>query len=226
MLLALREHGFVDHDGDTKRYRLGVALIGLSHYVLDTAGIRLARAQLVILRDSWQESFFFSELVDGHVVCLEVVHPNKAHVTGLYVRPGRQMPLHSSASAKAILAFRSAEVVHELLARQPMTAFTVHTITTLPKYLRSLREVQLSGYAVCDQETQLGIVAVSVPVRDRHEHVTGSLTVVGTAERIKRDVRSLVADLLASAKAIRLEGDSSNIGMDSSRKLPFRIGKA
>jgi DNA-binding IclR family transcriptional regulator len=225
MLLALREHGFVDHDGDTKRYRLGMALVGLSHYVLDTTGIRLARAQLVALRDAWQESFFFCELVDGHVVCLDVVHPNKAHVTGLYIRPGRQMPLHSSASAKAILAFQPVDAVTDLLTRQPMTAFTPHTITSVAKYRRSLREVQLRGYALCDQETQLGIVAVSVPVRDRHERVAASLTVLGTAERIRREARGLVSDLLASAKAVKLEADFANAGVDTSQTVSLRANK-
>lgn len=226
ILLALREHGFVDHDRDTKRYRLGMALVGLSHHVLDTAGIRLARAQLVALRDSWQESFFFSELVDGHIICLDVVHPNKAHVAGLYIRPGRQMPLHSSASAKAILAYQPTDVVNELLAQQPLTAFTPYTITTLLKYRRSLREVQLSGYALCDQETQLGVVAVSVPVRDRNDRVVASLTVLGTAERIKDQVRGIVGDLLSSAKLIRLEADFSNAGVSKAQKAPLRVGRA
>jgi DNA-binding IclR family transcriptional regulator len=216
ILLALEEHGFADHDRETKRYRLGVALVRLSHHVLDTAGIRMARAQLATLRDSWQESFFFSELVDGHVICLDVVHPNQAHVAGLYIRPGRQMPLHSSASAKAILAYQPAEAVDDLLAKQPFIAFTPYTITTLSKYRRSLREVRLAGYALCDQETQLGVLAVSVPVRDQHERVTASLTVLGTAERIKGQLRQLVVELLSSANRIRL-------GVDFSSAEPSRM---
>lgn len=205
ILLALGEHALVEHDRETKRYRLGLALVRLSYHVLDNYSIRtLARSQLVALRDRWQESFFFSELVDGHVICLDVVHPNQAHVTGLYIRLGRQMPLHSSASAKAILAYQPLEVLEDMLARQPFTAFTPFTITSVPKYTRSLREVRSHGYAVCDQETQLGVVAVSVPVRDANDSVMASLTVLGTSERMNSELKDLVADLLQAAEQIRL----------------------
>lgn len=226
ILQALERYGLVDCDREARRYRLGLTLVHLSHHVLDTARIRQARARLVALRDKWQESFFFSELVDDRVVCLDVVHPTKAHVTGLYIRPGRQMPLHSSASAKAILAFQPADVVDRLLAKQPLTSFTPYTITTLPRYRRSLREVQLSGYALCDQETQLGVLAVSVPVRDENDRVTASLSVLGTTQRIKDKVSALVADLLMSARLINLEPDPSRASSDDEQKIPLRAGKA
>lgn len=210
ILLALAEHALVEHDRETKRYRLGVALVRLSYHALDNYSTRtLVRSQLVALRDRWQESFFYSELVDGHVICLDVVQPNQAHVTGLYIRVGRQMPLHSSASTKAILAYQPMEVVEDLLASQPFTAFTPFTITSRSRYVRSLREVRSLGHAVCDQETQLGVVAVSAPVHDQHGGVSASVTVLGTSERIKSQFDDLVADLLAVAEQMfRLTVDS------------------
>lgn len=201
ILLALAEHAMVEYDRETRRYRLGISLVRLAYHVLDHYSVRsLMRSHLMALRDRWQESFFYSELIDDSVICLEVVLPNRPHVAGFSVRVGRRMPLHSSASAKAILAFIPPDVAEGLLAQQVFTPYTQFTVTSRTEYIRRLEDVRRLGYAVCDQETQLGVVAIAVPVRDQSGRVGASITVLGTVESIKAKMDGLVADLLAVAE--------------------------
>lgn len=203
ILLALTQHAMVEYDRETRRYRLGISLVRLAYHVLDHYSVQaLVRSHLMALRDRWQESFFYSELIDDRVICLEVVQPNRAHVAGFSVRVGRQMPLHSSASAKAILAFMPADIIEGLLAQQVFVPYTQFTVTSRAEYVRSLEDVRRLGYAVCDQETQLGVVAIAVPVRDQSGRVGASITVLGTTESIKAKMDRLLTDLLIVAEQV------------------------
>ncbi len=79
-----------------------------------------------------------------------------------YVDPGRTLVPHAAASAKAIVAFQPPELVDRIL-RQPLKRFTPYTVTDVDAVRQDFERVRARGYAVCEREINLGIVAYACP---------------------------------------------------------------
>lgn len=81
-------------------------------------------------------------------------------------RPSRvagRMPVHCTATGRALLAFESPEVLEDVLARG-LEARTPHTIVHPTALLQKIEEVRQAGTATESEEVQLGLGAVAAPV--------------------------------------------------------------
>ncbi|NJA55642.1 IclR family transcriptional regulator [Streptomyces sp. NEAU-H3] len=89
---------------------------------------------------------------------------------------------HSTGVGKALLADSTPGEVRALLARTGMPAATDRTLTTPESFLAALDEVRARGFAVDDNEQEIGVrcLAVSVP----HSPTTAALSVSGPAGRL------------------------------------------
>jgi IclR family acetate operon transcriptional repressor len=98
------------------------------------------------------------------------------------IRLGSRMPLHASASGKALLAAMSDDQVAVLLPESlPTTAR--RTVRQLPVLLTELRDVRQRGYATQDEEFVDGIAALAAPVYDTSGRVLAALSIAGPSAR-------------------------------------------
>ena len=94
---------------------------------------------------------------------------------------GRRVPLHCTSAGKCLLAFGLAAVPAELPRRTPRTI-------TAPELLRAqLQEIAARGYAVDDEENDLGVRCVSAPVFSRPGgEALGCIGIDGPSVRVRR----------------------------------------
>lgn len=186
LLAALQEEHLVERDPETKKFRPGVTLLRLAGALgragFDSAADRGLRA----LRDRWQESFFVAALQDDIVFSVRSVATNDIHRMSASVPVGRRMNVNASASGKVIAAFASENERERLLAHpEALREFTPFTITDRAALEREFDGCRERGFAVCDQETEIGVAALAVPVLDPEGGaVTRSVAVIGPRERI------------------------------------------
>jgi len=109
---------------------------------------------------------------------------SKGIETGRY-HPGDQVPLHASASGKAIFAYLSDDEIDRILAKRNLQEYTANTTTEIKAICEELSEVREQGVAFNDSESVSNIRAVGVPVLDPTENVLGALSVSGPKSRIK-----------------------------------------
>ncbi|MBE9553906.1 MAG: IclR family transcriptional regulator, partial [Proteobacteria bacterium] len=102
-----------------------------------------------------------------------------------YVQPGREMPAHAAASAKAIFAFQDEAVIGDVLSR-PLEEFTGKAITDPVAVRADLEGVRRLGYAVCDEELDPGIYSYACPIHLEGLGVIYSIGLVGLTERLRR----------------------------------------
>lgn len=119
---------------------------------------------------------------------------------------GKRIPLHATASGKAILAAMPSERVSRIIERTPFEAITDETITKTDVLYDGLAQIRERGYAFNCEENLYGLHAVGVPVRGPDGSVIGGLSVSGpshrfTGEHFEEELPSL---LLGTANELEL----------------------
>jgi DNA-binding IclR family transcriptional regulator len=121
--------------------------------------------------------------LDGHdVLYLDVME--SPHTFRMVSQSGMRRPVHCTALGKAILAFLPAEQREEILPTLTFERRTRYTISNLMQLRKELTQVVRRGYALDNQETELGAVCVAAPILDESGKVAGALSVSGPVTRI------------------------------------------
>jgi IclR family pca regulon transcriptional regulator len=180
-LLTLCELGYLQTDG--KRYWMdhGALRIGYA-YASSTQLPRLFQPALDALSERSRESASLAVLHGDQVLIAARSTARRTMRFGLGV--GSRLPLHCSAAGRALLLARPEPEVRALLGRGALQAFTPRTLTTPREVLRELEASRERGYAVCDEEIELGVRSIAVPIFDREGGALASMSISTRAERM------------------------------------------
>lgn len=145
-------------------YRLGLALVELAARV-PARELVLARIRPVLQRLQKQvnESVSVASLTGARLRYAAVLPGGRS--LQMSARAGDELPLHCTASGKAILAGMPEEQACELLGREPLQDYTPATVTNLRMLLNQLSEVRRKGFAVDRGEYEEGLLCVAVPLQ-------------------------------------------------------------
>ncbi|MEU8527961.1 MULTISPECIES: IclR family transcriptional regulator [Streptomyces] len=181
ILQALQAEGLVSRSQRNHRYFLGPAAQPLANEATrrplsppPPEATELARAS--------GERVLLSELFDDRVICTAVAVPERHEDLNLFAQAGQPMPLHASASARILLAFRPTAEVRGWLQHRPLTRFTATTPRTVDEVVERLERTRTLGYDESPGELQPGIWAVGVPLRTSTGRVCAGLTIAARAE--------------------------------------------
>lgn len=209
LISALLKVGYIERRENRKIYVVGNRLMRLLYLRLPRATLAdIARPVLDELAHRFNETAFLAKLERDTVESVATVMP--ARDRHAHVQPGRIMPLHAAASAKAIFAFQNDELLGRALAAE-RDAFTPKTLTRRKDVLAEFERVRGTGYAACIDELDPGVASYACPVRIG-ETVVYSVGLVGIAQNVARfPVPTIVAALREAAD--RLSGILSGTAM-------------
>ncbi|NOZ27074.1 MAG: IclR family transcriptional regulator [Chloroflexi bacterium] len=186
ILNTLEQHGFVERDPETKRYRLGVRLITFGEAVrrhLDV--VQAADPILDELAERTGETIYLG-VADGHeAVC--VAQRESRYGVRLYAEIGRRVPLHVGGVPKVLLAHMPPEKRSRVLHNGPLPRITEHTITDPDRLEKILEGIRQRGYAVEADDLDLGAHSVAAPVRDYAGRVVAAVSIAGPSQRFTPD---------------------------------------
>ncbi len=205
LLRTLVRRGFVRQDPATRKYALGYKLSQLANAVpYHTHLIETARPTLVKLSSEVGETV--NLVVRYQYEALNVHQVQSEPVTRAFAGAGSRAPLHCSGVGKVLLAYSSAEDIESYIEKTGLPAYTINTIAN-PYVLREeLAKVRDQGFAVGNEEWQLGVVAVAAPVRDSSGNVIAAISVSGTVKRLTDERWPTVAARLKDAAAVISSG--------------------
>ncbi|MET9480405.1 IclR family transcriptional regulator [Streptomyces sp. NPDC006638] len=174
-----------------RRYALGPRLIRLGESSARLLGT-WARPYLARLVEETGETANMA-LLDGDEIVYVAQVPSK-HSMRMFTEVGRRVLPHSTGVGKALLAHTPPEEVRALLARTGMPAATEKTITTAEGFLAALETVRGAGYAIDDNEQEMGVrcVAVSVP----NSPTAAAISISGPAGRVTEAVTERIVPVL------------------------------
>lgn len=192
VLQVLVDERFAVQDGSTRRYKLGPEVLQLNRsYLEKQVFATVARPHLLQLTAETGETSFATSLVGTAPICVAIAECDRP--LRLFIGVGQRMPYHAAASARAILANMDRELAEHLLrTEEPFEQFTERTPRSVEEVMAVLDTVRRQGYAVCEDEFDRHVAAVSAPVKDFHGGVVGSVTIVAMEDRLRGQSRERV----------------------------------
>lgn len=204
MLATLAWRGFVVQDRGSKTYRAGRALVEIALGSIRELDVRRkARSHMERLARKVHETVNLAVLEDDGVRFIDGVEGDQ--MVRIASRTGTLLPAYTTSAGKVLLAELPPERLHELYSGG-LRRLTTHTVPDLVKLEAELSLVRKRGYAVNIGETQIGIQAVAVAVRDKSGVAVAGLAIaIPTIRMEPSDIAVRVQALRESAEALRAD---------------------
>ncbi len=200
IVVTLERLGYVQRKPDSLNYHLGLKAYGLGRGMMKNLSIaEVALPHLRVLVDQIHLPAHLAVPDGDQGVYIEKVDAPGLIKIDTYV--GRRMDLHCTGVGKVILAYGSEEVVERTLAKQAYIRHTRNTITSSRALRREIARVRGLGYAVDDEEEELAVRCVAVPVFHQSGRFAAGLSVTGTTAQIPLEAIEPLADQLKRAAA-------------------------
>lgn len=186
VLVTLQKHAMVEFDEANQLWRVGVESFRIGNAFLGRTNlVEQSRAAMHSVMTQTGETANLA-IVDGlEVVFLSQVETHEP--VRAFFPPGTKGPVHSSGIGKAILAFSPGERVEGVLKETRLARFTDKTITTEDGLRTELARIRERGWAVDDEERNVGMRCIAAPIFNAFGEAVAGLSISGPSVRISSD---------------------------------------
>ena len=186
ILQTLTVKNYVFQDPQTKRYDIGPEIVDISSALyLRYDLVRRVRPYLQELVEVTGESAHIAQLYGTTAMYLSQVEPFS--MVRMFTTPGSIAPLHCSDVGKVFLADLPTARVDEIVRKTGLPARTPQTITDEPALLDELECVRVQGYALDDEEREMGVRCLSAGLLNGAGKVIAAIGVAGPTSRLSRE---------------------------------------
>jgi DNA-binding IclR family transcriptional regulator len=184
ILASLAEQGFVERTS-RGNYQLGIKLMQLGNLVNFSLDIRKVALPLMeALRDHLGETVNLTMREGDEVVYIERTLAKRMIRVEQVI--GSRAPLHVTAVGKLMLGDLGDAACRSYAKRSKLPAYTVNTHTKIASLLKECILSAQQGYALDNEEAELGVGCIGTLVRDVSGRVVAGLSVSAPIER-RRD---------------------------------------
>lgn len=197
LLNAMLEWGYVRRDPDSAVYHPGFKICELGEYVQNNLDVvDMAKRPMERLSRLTGETIHLVTRDGDEIVYIYKVE--SVHVAIRMVsRIGTRRPLYCTGVGKAILA-TCPEEAEQYWERTEVTAYTPHTLVHKNAFLRELSQIRERGYAMDNEENELGVRCIAAAIPDWKENAACALSISAPVSRMTDErVNSLIPQLLA-----------------------------
>lgn len=185
VLYTLEKLGYVGEQG--RGFVLLPRVLGMGGaYVASSSMTAAAQPVLDALRDDVHESCSLGVL-DGDDV-LYVARAETVRIMSIGLRAGSRLPAYCTSMGRVLLAALPHDTLESYLERNPLRPRTERTVTRMNEFLDTLDRVRRDGVALVDQELEIGLRSIAVPVHARSGAVVGALNIGTQAGRVSLGV--------------------------------------
>jgi IclR family pca regulon transcriptional regulator len=197
-LLSLVHLGYAEFDG--KFFSLTPRVMRLGHaYLAATPLSKLLQPSVDRIAREAGDPCMAAILDDTEVVCIAQATPPRVVFTSLSV--GSRLPAYSTALGRVLLAHASAAKLEAYWKKARLEARTAKSLFTREALERELTAVRNNGYSIVDEEVELGLRTIAVPIRGSAGEVVASLNIAVRASRIPvEDMARILLPLMAPAQ--------------------------
>ena len=174
---------FVDrpHPGT---YRLGMRLLELGNMVKSRLNVR--DAALIPMRDLHkliQQTVNLSLRQGDEIIYIERAYSERSGMQVVRAIGGRA-PLHLTSVGKLFLAADDAQRVRAYAMRTGLNGQTKNSLTQLSSLEHELNKVRLNGFALDNEELELGVRCMAAGIYDDQEKLVAGLSISAPAGRL------------------------------------------
>jgi DNA-binding IclR family transcriptional regulator len=175
-------------------YRLGMRLLELGNLVKSRISVReLALPLMRELHAHTGETANLSVRHDDEIVYVERTSSGRSAMRVVHVI-GTRAPLHVTAAGKLFLLEEGFARLRDYARRTGLAPHTPNTIASVALLERDLERIQRQGWAVDNEEAELGVRCVAAGIRDDAGALVAALSLSSPADRMKPQWGALVKE--------------------------------
>jgi IclR family pca regulon transcriptional regulator len=181
ILLTLERLGHVRSDG--RRFSLTPRVLSLGWGYLSSLNLQeIAQPLMEQLVDQTGESCSVATLDVPDIVYVARVPTRR--IMSITLGLGTRLPAYATSMGRVLLADLPADQLDRFLGETRLGELTPRTITDQDRMRDVLAEVSSQGWALVDQELELGLRSVAAPIRGADERVVAAINVSAAASRV------------------------------------------
>ena len=200
-LKTLEALGYVVQDAD--RFSLTPRLLDLGFTYLSTLDVTsVVQPFMEQVTNALHESCSVSVL-DNHEI-VYIARRAADRIMSINLAVGSRLPAHATSMGKVLLAYLPPGELEHYLESVVRESLTDHTIVEDTALRATLARVRENGWAVADEESELGVRSVAAPLVGRDGEVPAAINVSAHAARVSLDQlqRDYLPVLLEAARGI------------------------
>ena len=182
-LHTLRQLGYADSEANNFFLTPKILTLGYS-YLSSTPLAVSAQPCLNEISRTLHESSSIAVLDGGDV--LYVARAATSRIMSVALNAGSRLPAYCTSLGRVMLAHLPPEELQAYLDQVELKAFTERTVVSVKRLREILAAVRQAGYAVVEEELEVGLRSIAVPVRGASGRVVAALNVGAQAARVSR----------------------------------------
>ena len=184
LLSSMCVRGYVQRDAATSIYRASMRLCELSSYIVDNLDmVEIVRAPLEALGSQTEETVHLAMQEGRDIVYLHKVERGSGAIR-MFSRIGMRRPLFCTGVGKAILATWPDDEVRAVWQQSDVRPWTEHTIVDEQAFFAEIEQVRRRGYAVDDEENELGVRCIAAALPDYSGRATYAISLSAPASKM------------------------------------------
>ena len=201
ILLTLQTLGYVEAEG--RLFRLTPKILDLGFaYLTSMPFWNLAEPVMENLSAQVHESCSAAVLDRTEIVYVLRVPTHKIMTINLSI--GSRLPAYCTSMGRVLLSSLDDDTLDATLSSAPLYAHTPRTVTDKEELKKTIAQVRRQGWAIVDQELEVGLISLSAPIRNRQGRVIAAMNISGNAQRnsAKQMVKAFLEPLQQAAQSV------------------------
>lgn len=184
VIAALQGRGYAEHLPGTHQYRLGPSLLEMIKNAELSSVVELAGAAMAGLRRATGETVNLGLFRQGRITYAAIF--DGSYALRMQAQVGDEVPLHATAIGKSVLAALPEAERAALLGPEPYRRYTDRTLTRASQVEGELARVAVQGYAIDDEETEVGASCIAAAILGARGRPVGAISVSSASARLRK----------------------------------------
>lgn len=202
LLMTLKKWGYIRKNVSNDKYRLGMKFAYIGTIVSNRQEIiRYSRVYLEELSWDNKESAHLAIMEDDYNIRFldKVIGGSLVHMESFV---GAKKPSYCTGTGKVLLAYLPTKTILSYLENQDLERFTEHTITDKNKFLDELKKIRRQGYAVDNEEIEIGLTCYAAPIFDTAGDAIAAISLSGPTGRMKKNSKNIILSIKNASEKI------------------------
>ena len=183
-LSSLMSYNYVNQNKETLKYSLSLKFCHIANMVSSQISLRdVTRPFLLELSEKCEESVCLAIVEDLMMMYIDVVD-GPDNMLKTMQRIGKRAPLHSTGVGKLILQEFDSTEIDKFIQKRGLPSLTPNTITTKDVLVEELIKIKQQGYALDNEECELGARCIAAPLRDYTGRIIACISISGPISRV------------------------------------------
>lgn len=186
LLSTLIYKGYVVQDEESSKYKITFKLFELGSKKVDKLDLlKSSKPYTKMLMESINEVVHLIIREESDIIYIDKVEAN--NTISMKSRIGKRAPMYCTATGKAMLAFLPEDEILKVWHSSKIVKLTENTITDFITFKKELQTIKRNGYAIDDEENEIGVKCVGAPIFNMSGDVVAAISLTGPMHRITDD---------------------------------------